>query len=130
MKKASATAIAHLNQRRRPEICALVYPVEQVVDAIDHCDPGGVSPRAIRAVKGSFDGSVEASDASGEVEAEIIELYANAIKETGDFYNFQRTLEVYEQALDSDTRLILTTDSDLFRMLKQVTPDENKAGAE
>jgi membrane protease subunit HflC len=49
-------------------------------------------------------------------------LYANAIRETGDFYNFQRTLEVYEKALDSDTRLILTTDSDLLRMLKEVRP--------
>ncbi len=58
----------------------------------------------------------------GEVEAEIIEQYATAIRTTGDFYNFQRTLQVYETALDSDTRLVLTTDSDLFRMLKQVTP--------
>ncbi|MCH2203236.1 MAG: protease modulator HflC [Fuerstiella sp.] len=58
----------------------------------------------------------------GEVEAEIIELYAEAIRKTDDFYNFQRTLEVYETALDASTRLILTTDSDLFRMLKQVSP--------
>ena len=58
----------------------------------------------------------------GTVEAEIIELYATAIRKTGDFYMFQRTLEVYEKALTADTRLILTTDSDLFRMLKQVSP--------
>jgi len=58
----------------------------------------------------------------GEVEAEIIERYATAIRETGEFYNFQRTLEVYENAFDSDTRLILTTDSDLLRMLKQLSP--------
>lgn len=58
----------------------------------------------------------------GEVEAEIIEKYATAIRETGDFYNFQRTLEVYEKSLDSGTRMILTTDSDLFRMLKEVNP--------
>jgi len=72
------------------------------------------------------EGEEQSKRLRGEVEAEIIEAYANAIRETGDFYNFQRTLEVYEQALDSDTRLILTTDSDLFRMLKQVTPDGNK----
>ncbi len=76
------------------------------------------------------EGEEQSKRLRGEVEAEIIEAYANAIKETGDFYNFQRTLEVYEEALDSDTRLILTTDSDLFRMLKQVTPDANKAGSE
>ena len=61
----------------------------------------------------------------GEVEAEIIELYATAIRTTGDFYNFQRTLSVFEEALDNDTRLILTTDSDLFRMLKDVSSSQS-----
>lgn len=66
------------------------------------------------------EGEEQSKRLRGEVEAEIIDLYATAIRATGDFYNFQRTLEVYEQALDADTRLILTTDSDLFRMLKAV----------
>jgi membrane protease subunit HflC len=68
------------------------------------------------------EGEEQSKRLRGEVEAEIIELYANAIRQTGDFYNFQRTLEVYEKSLDSDTRLILTTDSDLLRMLKEVSP--------
>lgn len=68
------------------------------------------------------EGEEQSKRLRGEVEAEIIESYAKAIKTTGDFYAFQRTLEVYEAALKSDTRLILTTDSDLFRMLKQVDP--------
>ena len=68
------------------------------------------------------EGEEQSKRLRGEVEAEIIELYADAIRKTGDFYNFQRTLEVYEKALDSDTRLILTTDSDLLRMLKEVRP--------
>jgi len=66
------------------------------------------------------EGEEQSKRLRGEVEAEIIESYAKAIRKTGDFYNFQRTLEVYEKALGSDTRLIMTTDSDLFRMLKQV----------
>ena len=68
------------------------------------------------------EGQEQSKRMRGEVEAEIIEQYATAIRATGDFYNFQRTLEVYEKALDSSTRLILTTDSDLFQMLKQITP--------
>lgn len=40
----------------------------------------------------------------------------------GDFYSFTRTLEGYEAAINKDTRMILTTDSDLFRLLKQLTP--------
>ena len=58
----------------------------------------------------------------GEVEAEIIKAYADALKETGEFYTFLKTLEVYESAMSSNTQLILTTDSDLFRMLKELKP--------
>lgn len=67
------------------------------------------------------EGEEQSKRLRGEVEAEIIESYAKAIQATGDFYNFQRTLDVYEAALDGDTRLILTTDSDLFRMLKEIS---------
>ena len=68
------------------------------------------------------EGEEQSKRIRGEVEAEIIESYAKAIRTTGDFYNFQRTLQVYENALDADTRLILTTDSDLLRMLKKIDP--------
>ena len=71
------------------------------------------------------EGEEQSKRLRGEVEAEIIESYAIAIRATGDFYNFQRTLEVYENALDEETNLILTTDSDLFHMLKRVS----KAGS-
>lgn len=58
----------------------------------------------------------------GEAEAYIIKAYAEALKETGEFYTFLKTLEVYETAMTSNTQLILTTDSDLFRMLKELKP--------
>jgi membrane protease subunit HflC len=54
----------------------------------------------------------------GQVDAENIAKFADAIKETGDFYEFTRTLEVYQEALKGQTRLILTTESDLLRLLK------------
>ena len=58
----------------------------------------------------------------GEVDARNIREFAAAIRETGDFYAFQKTLEVYREALTGDTRLILTTDSDLLGLLKDLTP--------
>ena len=58
----------------------------------------------------------------GEVDAEIIKRYATAIEATGDFYKFIETLKVYESALKQDTRLILTTDSELFHLLKHLDP--------
>src|SRR5205823_8990877 len=57
-------------------------------------------------------GTQEANILKGRVDAEIIDAYAKAIRETGDFYNFTRTLEVYKEALKGETRLILTTDSE------------------
>ena len=72
----------------------------------------------VEKIKG--EGEEQSKRLRGEVEAEIIESYAEAIRTTGDFYKFQRTLEVYEAAMKNGTRLILTTDSDLFRMLKDV----------
>jgi len=56
----------------------------------------------------------------GEVDAQIIEGYARAIEETEDLYEFVKTLELLEKTLNSQTRLILTTDSELFRLLKEV----------
>ena len=62
----------------------------------------------------------------GEVEADIIKAYADALKETGEFYTFLKTLEVYEASMTSNTQLILTTDSELFQMLKELkSPPEN-----
>ncbi len=68
------------------------------------------------------EGKREANEIRGNVEAEIIQNYATAIQETGEFYNFVRTLDAYKEALGSRTRLVLTTDSDLFGLLKTITP--------
>jgi membrane protease subunit HflC len=68
------------------------------------------------------EGKQEASILKGRVDAEIIDAYAKAIRESGEFYNFTRTLEVYREALKGNTRLILTTDSDLLRLVKALEP--------
>ena len=36
-----------------------------------------------------------------------------------EFYEFLRRLEVFKASLGSETRLILSTESDLFRLLKE-----------
>ncbi len=68
------------------------------------------------------EGKQEANVTRGKVEAEVIDAYAQAIRETGDFYTFSRNLEIYKQALKGNTRLILTTDSSLLRLLKSYEP--------
>ena len=56
------------------------------------------------------EGKQEANILKGKADADIIDSYAKAIRETGDFYTFVRTLEAYKEALKGETRLILTTD--------------------
>ncbi len=68
------------------------------------------------------EGKQESNVLKGQADAEIIDNYAKAIRETGDFYNFIRTLEAYKEAFKGDTRLILTTDSELLRLIKKLEP--------
>ena len=67
-------------------------------------------------------GEQQANIIRGRADAQIIDDYARAITETGDLYTFLKQLEVYEEALNSETRLILTTDSELFQLLNQIQP--------
>ena len=55
----------------------------------------------------------------GEADAQVIQLTAEAYSQSSEFYEFLRQLEVFKQTLDNETRLILSTDSDFFRLLKE-----------
>ena len=70
------------------------------------------------------DGERQSKEIRGGVDAENIRKFADAITETGDFYSFQKKLDLYRTALRGDTRLILTTDSDLLGMLKELEAAE------
>lgn len=60
----------------------------------------------------------------GEADAKASEIYARAYggsAEAAEFHQFLRTMDAYRKTLDKDTTLLLSTDSDLFRYLKQST---------
>ncbi len=67
------------------------------------------------------EGKQQSNEIRGEADAEIIGEYAKAITETGEFYTFIRTLEAYKLAMGSDTKLVLTTDSGFFNLLKELS---------
>lgn len=82
------------------------------------------------------EGAREAAIVRGRVDAEITAKYAQAIRQVGEFYNFTRTLEAYETMFGGRTRLVLTTDSPLLRLLtagpdafETPTADAARAGA-
>ena len=63
----------------------------------------------------------ESAEIRGDADAEVIRLTAEAYgrsAQAAEFYQFLRRLEVLKKTLGQDTRLILSTESDLFQMLK------------
>ncbi len=59
----------------------------------------------------------------GTADAKASEIYAAAYGSSpaaADFYGFLKTLDTYKATLGNDTTVILTTDSDLFGLLKRV----------
>ena len=62
---------------------------------------------------------------SGTAEAKASATYAeafNASPQAAEFYAFQKTLETYGKTASSDTTVVFSTGSDLFRLMKTVTP--------
>lgn len=55
----------------------------------------------------------------GAADAQVIQLTADAYSRSAEFFEFLRRLEVLKKSLDGETRLILSTESDLFQMLKE-----------
>ena len=57
----------------------------------------------------------------GEADAEATRIYAEAFNKTpqaAEFYAFMKTMETYQKIMTGGTSLILSTDSDMFRLLK------------
>jgi membrane protease subunit HflC len=60
----------------------------------------------------------------GEADAEATRIYAEAFNKSpqaSEFYAFLKTMETYRIVLGTSTSLVLSTDSELFRLLKKAT---------
>ena len=60
----------------------------------------------------------EAEQLKGDADAQAIQIYAEAHGQDPEFFAFIQTLETYRQTTGESTKLILTTDSDLYGYLK------------
>jgi len=61
----------------------------------------------------------------GEADAKATEIYAQAYNQSPEavkFYEFTRTMESYKTIITTNTTLVLSTDSDLFKFLKRINP--------
>jgi membrane protease subunit HflC len=79
----------------------------------------------------------ESQTRRGEGDADATAIYASAFGQDPEFYAFLRSLEAYEKLLKSDSTMVLTSESDLFRYLNShrngarsaaSTPDTAQAG--
>jgi membrane protease subunit HflC len=62
----------------------------------------------------------------GVADAKATEIYARAYNqspEAVEFYEFTRTMQSYKSIIAENTTLVLSTDSDLFKFLKGMSPD-------
>lgn len=80
----------------------------------------GKKERDLRAIEsGSYK---QVQEIRGAADAEATRIYAEAYDkspEAREFYGFLKTLDTYRTVLGNRTRVVLSTDSELFRLLEQ-----------
>jgi len=59
-----------------------------------------------------------AEEIKGKADGEAADIYARAFGVDPEFYSFLKTMEVYSETLDSDSTLVLSTDSDFLHYMK------------
>jgi len=62
----------------------------------------------------------------GMADAKATEIYAKAYNQSAEaaaFYEFTRTMQSYKSIIAENTTLVLSTDSDLFKYLRGMSPD-------
>lgn len=62
----------------------------------------------------------EAVTIKGKADAEATRIYGQAYSQDPDFYGFLKTLESYDKIINKNTSLVLSSDSDLYKYLKNV----------
>ncbi|MEZ7980677.1 MAG: protease modulator HflC [Myxococcota bacterium] len=70
----------------------------------------------------------EVEEIRGQADAKAAEVYSAAYNQSSaavEFYEFTRTMQSYESILSSETTLVLSTNSDLFKFLNGMSPGTN-----
>lgn len=63
----------------------------------------------------------QVQEIQGQADAKASEIYANAYgqrPEAAEFYKFSKTMETYRKVINPDASIVLTTNSDLYGLLK------------
>ena len=61
-----------------------------------------------------------AQEVRGKADAKATKIYGDAYSRDPEFYSFSKTLELYREQEHNKTRMILTTDSDFYKYMKEI----------
>lgn len=61
----------------------------------------------------------QSQEIKGKADAEAADIYSAAYNRDPDFYRFLKTMEIFKEALDEETILVLSTDGEFLRYLGQ-----------
>lgn len=56
----------------------------------------------------------------GKADAEAVAIYADSYGKDPDFYTFLKTLDSYDKTVDANTTVVITTEGDYYKYLKQM----------
>ncbi|PKN30993.1 MAG: protease modulator HflC [Deltaproteobacteria bacterium HGW-Deltaproteobacteria-21] len=68
----------------------------------------------------------QVQEIQGKADAEATRIYGDAFNRDPEFYAFSRTVEAYKDGVNKNSVLILTTNSDFYRYLKEAVPGGEK----
>ena len=66
----------------------------------------------------------EAQEIMGKADAEATRIFAESFGVDPEFYSFTKTLEAYTETMGKDSSLVLSTDSEFFKYLKEYEPEK------
>ncbi|MDB4766984.1 protease modulator HflC [bacterium] len=80
----------------------------------------GLTRKQLDSIEGTM--KQRSAEIRGGADAEVIRMTADSYGRSPEFYEFLQRLEMYKAALNSDTNLILSTDSEMFGLFKRISP--------
>lgn len=79
----------------------------------------GITRKQLDSIEGTM--KKRSAEIRGQADAEVIRMTADSYGRAPEFFEFLQRLEMYKAALNSDTNLILSTDSEMFGLFKRTT---------
>ena len=68
----------------------------------------------------------QVQEVQGKADAEATKIYGQAYNKDPEFYAFLRTIESYKEKPNQNSVLIMTTDSDFYKYVKQASPEKTQ----